>query len=68
MYAIRIIQHFFGPSTKKSYVTDGFADDRRAEFRTRAAAQALVDQLDSKVYRTTHNESGRAEYRVVRVK
>lgn len=68
MYAIRKIRNFYGPRVEKSYVTDGFDGDRRAEFRTRAEAKAVVQQLDGAVYHTAHNESGRAEYRVVRVK
>ena len=68
MYAIRQTRHFYGPRTEKSYVLDGFSFDRRAEFKTRAEAQELVEQLDSEVYRTSHNESGRPDYKVVRVK
>ena len=68
MYAIRITRQFFGPRTEKSYLTDGFSGDRRAEFRTRAEADAMVEQLDKAVYYTAHNESGRAEYKVVRIK
>jgi hypothetical protein len=68
MYAIRKTRHFFGPKIEKSYVTDGFQDDARAEFKTRAEADALVKQLDQAVYYTAHNESGRPEYKVVRVK
>ena len=68
MYAIRKIQFFFGPTVRKSYVTDGFRGDERAEFKTRAEAEAVCEQLNNEVYYTAHNESGHAEYRVVRVK
>lgn len=68
MYAIRKTRHFFAPTAdKRSYVTDGFRNDARAEFATRAAAEALVKQLDDAPYYTEHNESGRASYKVVRV-
>lgn len=68
MYAIRMIREFYGPRTEKSYVLDDNSFDRRAEFATRAEAQAKVDELDSAIYYTAHNECGRADYRIVRVK
>lgn len=68
MYAIRTTRHFFAPTAdRKSYVTDGFRNDERVEFRTRAEAEAMVRQLDAAMYRTAHNESGRPTYAVVRV-
>lgn len=71
-YAIRITRQYFGPKTVKSYVTDGFAplvngEEQRAEFRTRAEAESLVGQLNDATYHTAHNESGRPEYKVVRL-
>lgn len=68
MYAIRKTQNFFGPSTIKTYVTDGFRADSRAEFATKREALACAYMLDDAAYYTAHNESGRAEYRVVRVR
>jgi len=70
-YAIRVTRQFFGPYCKKSYVEqpnsrdDG---DERVEFKHRRDAQALVDTLNSVPYHTSHNESGRPEYKVVRVR
>lgn len=68
MYAITKTRQFFGPRSEKSYVTDGFKNEARAEFRFRAEAEAVVRQLDDAIYYTSHNESGRPEYKVVRVK
>ena len=69
MYAIRITKNFFGPKTVKSYVAGNILnEDIRSEFRFRAEADAIVKLLDAEVYHTSHNESGRPEYRVVRVK
>jgi len=70
MYAIRKTRFFFGPREEKSYVIDNFAStshDVRAEFRVRAAAEAVRQQLDDAVYHTAHNESGRPDYKVVRI-
>jgi hypothetical protein len=67
MYAIKITRHYYGPRTVKSYV---MTDDgqRRAEYATKAEAQAVADELDNAVYYTAHNEYGRADYNVVRIK
>lgn len=68
MYAIRVIRNYYGPRTVKSYLlSDDPRSDARAEYRTRAEALARIEQLDQAVYYTDHNESGRAEYRVVRL-
>lgn len=68
-YAIRQTRFFHAPEPDRtSYVTDSFKGGARAEWPTRAAAQAVCDQLDAAVYHTGHNESGRAEFRVVRIR
>jgi hypothetical protein len=68
MYAIRVIRRFYGPTTQKSYLQDPHGRDCAATFKTRAEAAAHVEMLDNEVYYTAHNESGRAEYKVVRVR
>lgn len=71
MYAIRITRQFFGQADRKSYVTDGFApngDEVRAEFKSKAQAEALKTQLEGQTYYTANNESGAPEYKVVRIK
>lgn len=68
MYAIRKTRHFFGQHTEKSYVVDGFAGEKRAEFATRAEAQSIVDLLDATRYNLAHNECARPEYRVTRIR
>jgi len=67
MYAIRITRNFYDPRTEKSYLTNSFQNEDRDEFRFKAEANATVELLDSQVYHTAHNESGRPEYAVVRV-
>uniref|UniRef100_UPI003003A77E AcrIC8 n=1 Tax=Rhodobacter phage RcNL1 TaxID=754047 RepID=UPI003003A77E len=67
MYAIRKIQFFYGPTDKKSYVGEE-AGGRRELFKTRAEAQARIEDLEEGVYYLAHNESGRPDYKIVWVR
>ena len=65
-YSIRVTKHFYGPKAVKSYLTNPDTD-KRVEFQSHESAQAMCDELDGEVYHTANNESGRPDYKVVRL-
>jgi hypothetical protein len=63
-YAICVTRNYYGPRTTKTRLID---DATGEEWRgTRAAARAMIAELDEAIYYTAHNEAGRAEYTIVR--
>ena len=61
-YAICVTRNWYGPRTTKCRL----ANDGSEWCGTRAQARAMIAELDDAVYYTAHNESGRAEYTIVR--
>jgi hypothetical protein len=73
-YAIRMTRHYHNAPDRKSYVTDeatlsaSECTGRRLEFASKAEAIDVAATLDDEVYYTSHDESGRPDYKVVKIK
>jgi hypothetical protein len=63
-YAICITRNYYGPQSSKNRLID---DDTGSEWiGSRAEAHAKIKELDNAVYYTSSNESGRADYTIVK--
>ena len=63
-YAICITRYYYGPQSRKNRLID---DDTGSEWiGSRAEAHAKIKELDNAVYYTSSNESGRADYTIVK--
>jgi len=64
LYSICVTQYWFGgPTTRHRLIDNETGDEWRG---TRSEARAEIAELDDTVYHTSHNESGRASYTLVR--
>jgi len=62
--AICITRNYYGPQSRKNRLID---DDTGSEWiGSRAEAHAKIKELDNAVYYTSSNESGRADYTIVK--
>ena len=61
-YVIVAKHDYYGPSTERRLVTDD-ATGRAAIYASRKDALEAIEDLDDSVYYTSHNESGRPEYK-----
>lgn len=63
-YVIRQTSTYYGPKAVRSLVT---GDDGRAiAFATSGEARAWIEAADADVYRQSHGEYGRPDYKVMR--
>lgn len=62
-YRVLVTSEYYGPTYTNDYATGENANP--LDFDTIADAQAWIDEAQSGVYVTSHNETGRPDYKIV---
>ena len=65
-YAICKTRQWYGKADTKTRLADPESPDGYEWRGTREQARQLIEELDAEMYHTSHNESGRPTYTIVR--